>query len=62
MTFRIILDYGDLEVTVYHTTSLKDDDSILAEAIESIKERGLVLPPEEWNNTVVEPAMGWDEE
>lgn len=66
MRYRVIFDFGDLEITVFE--ELKRDmppteerDDLLAEmAMETLLKRGTGLPPET-HITCVEPCPEWDE-
>lgn len=61
MTYRVILDYGDVELTIMHKTNEHEEEQIMEEVIETLIKRGFGLPPEEFI-TVIESAPEWQEE
>lgn len=61
MTYRVIFDFGDIEVTVYHQTKEKENEKIVDGAIQQVIDRNFGFPGEPSIKTV-EPCPEWGEE
>jgi hypothetical protein len=63
VTHLIILDYGDLEVRLYHKAIPgTQEDLIIESALISAFARGLELPKEQMNSFECYPIPEWDKE
>jgi hypothetical protein len=61
MTYRVIFDYGDIEVMVMIGTDSTENEDIREEAEAVIIERGMSLPPEIAMVDITK-APEWEEE
>lgn len=60
MNYRVILDYGDIEVMIIHKSDLINESEILEEVYSSLSMRRFELPPEE-SIITIEKAPEWEE-
>ncbi|WP_306010489.1 hypothetical protein [Bacillus sp. MMSF_3328] len=61
MMFRVLFDFGDIEVTVFHRSNATNNEDIIDGAIQQVIDRGFGFPAEP-SITNVEPCPEWDEE
>ena len=61
MMNRVLFDFGDIEVTVFHRTQEVIQQKIVDGAIQQVIDRGFGFPAEP-SMTTVEPCPEWDED
>lgn len=61
MTYRVVFDYGDIEIVVMTQIDSMEDGEIQEEAQKQLKDRGFELPRELFI-MIVEAAPEWEEE
>jgi hypothetical protein len=61
MTYRVIFDYGDIEMMIMLGTDSTEEEAIREEAESAIVERGFGLA-EEIPTLIIEKAPEWEEE
>lgn len=61
MMYRMIFDFGDIEVTVFHRTHETDEQKIIDGALQQVIDRGFGFPPEP-SSISHEPCPEWDEQ
>jgi hypothetical protein len=59
MMYRVVFDFGDIEVTVFHRSVEKDQQEIVDGAIQQVIDRGFGFPAEP-SMTTVEPCPEWE--
>lgn len=61
MTYRVIIDYGQAEITVMIWSDTPNTHSIYESALDYLNKEGWTLPPE-YPAITITPAPEWDEE
>jgi len=61
MMYRVIFDFGDIEATVFHRSSSRNNEDIVEGAIQQVIYRNFGFPGEPSVNSV-EPCPEWEED
>jgi hypothetical protein len=62
MTYRVLIDFGPIEITVMQFSDTPIHETIYQSALGSLKEEGFSLPDDVYPNVIITPAPEWDEE
>lgn len=62
MTYRVIIDFGPIEITVMNWSDTPDTEKIYESSIKFLKEEGFTLPNDYYPSITITPAPEWDEE
>lgn len=61
MTYRVIFDFGDVEISIMYPSTLKNFSLIADEAAKSLLKKGITFNPDEAIIDVT-PAPEWEED
>ncbi|PFP29385.1 hypothetical protein COJ96_10805 [Bacillus sp. AFS073361] len=61
MMYRVLFDFGDIEVTVFHRSEEKENEKIVDGAIQQVIDRNFGFPGEPSIKSV-EACPEWDED
>lgn len=62
MTYRVILDFGPIELTVMTWSDTSNHDEIYQSSLNFLEEEGFSIPQDNYPAVTITPAPEWDEE
>jgi hypothetical protein len=62
MTYRVILDYGPIELTVMIWSDTSNSNTIYESTLKFLEEEGFSVPKDNYPAATITPAPEWDEE